>query len=262
MSITTIDGHFVHYEVLGRGDPLIFVHSWLGSWRYWWPTMQALSRHQRTFAFDLWGYGDSSKITANYTFESYLELLPNFADALGIARPFTLVGHGLGAALALRYSRQNPQNVKRVITVSLPINGRQINDHLAKIGPDGYLNRYMNRISHSPELTKEVSKTDAAAVSALINQMSFDDFSDDLDAIDTPLLMIFCKRDSVVQGKKHLEPLMKQAATTHQLVMLDKCNHFPMLEQPAVFNRLLQDFVHNDNEAEIRPKRYWQRRTR
>ncbi len=224
--------------------------------------MQALSRHQRTFAFDLWGYGDSSKITANYTFESYLELLPNFADALGIARPFTLVGHGLGAALALRYSRLNPQNVKRVITVSLPINGRQIDDHLAKIGPDGYLNRYMNRISHSPELTKEVSKTDAAAVSALINQMSFYDFSDDLDAIDTPLLMIFCKRDSVVQGKKHLEPLMKQAATTHQLVMLDKCNHFPMLEQPAVFNRLLQDFVHNDNEAEIRPKRYWQRRTR
>ncbi len=262
MSITTIDDHFVHYEVLGRGDPVIFIHSWLGSWRYWWPTMQALSSHQRTFAFDLWGYGDSSKLTANYTFESYLELLPKFADALGIARPFSLVGHGLGATVVLKYTRLNPQNVDRVITVALPIIGRQINDQLTKIDPAGFLNRYMNRISNYPELTREIPKTDVAAVSTVIDQISFYDFTDDLKAIDRPLLMIFGKRDAVVQGKNHLEPLIKQALTRHQLVMLDECNHFPMLEQPAVFNRLLQDFIHSDNDAEIRPKTYWQRRTR
>jgi pimeloyl-ACP methyl ester carboxylesterase len=213
-------------------------------------------------AFDLWGYGDSSKLTANYTFESYLELLPSFADALGIARPFSLVGHGLGAAVALRYTRLNPHDIQKVITVALPINGRQINEHLTRIGPAGFLNRYLNRISRNPELTKEVHKTDAAAVSAVIDQMSFYDFTDDLDAIESPLLMIFGKRDAVVRGKKQLDPLMNRAKTSHQLVMLDECNHFPMLEQPAVFNRLLQDFVHNDNEAEIQPKRYWQRRTR
>jgi pimeloyl-ACP methyl ester carboxylesterase len=120
----------------------------------------------------------------------------------------------------------------------------------------------MNRISNYPELTKEIPKTDVAAVSTVIDQISFYDFTDDLKAIDRPLLMIFGKRDAVVQGKNHLEPLIKQALTRHQLVMLDECNHFPMLEQPAVFNRLLQDFIHSDNDAEIRPKTYWQRRTR
>ena len=43
MSALIIDEEVVHYEVLGRGRPLIFVHGWLGSWRYWIPTMQALS---------------------------------------------------------------------------------------------------------------------------------------------------------------------------------------------------------------------------
>jgi pimeloyl-ACP methyl ester carboxylesterase len=33
----------VHYEVLGRGRPLIFLHGWVGSWRYWIPVMQAAS---------------------------------------------------------------------------------------------------------------------------------------------------------------------------------------------------------------------------
>jgi CheY-like chemotaxis protein len=31
----------VHYEVLGRGRPLIFLHGWIGSWRYWIPSMQS-----------------------------------------------------------------------------------------------------------------------------------------------------------------------------------------------------------------------------
>ena len=238
------------------------MHSWLGSWRYWWPSMQALSKHYRTFAFDLWGYGDSSKISTKYSFEAYLELLPQFADALGIARPFYLVGHGLGAALVLRYSRLNPQSVSKVITVGLPINGRQINDNLTKVSLEGFLERYINRISSNPELAKEVQKTDFTAVSAVIDQMSLYDFKSDLDALHIPILMIYGKRDLVVHGKKYLDPLLTQTTTTRHLVMLDECNHFPMLEQPAVFNRLLHDFINGDGEAEIRPKRYWQRRTR
>ena len=167
MSITTIEDNFVHYEVLGRGAPIIFIHSWFGSWRYWWPTMQALSRHHRTFAFDFWGYGDSGKVAAYYNFEAYLSMLPKFVDTLGITHPFTIVGHGLGAAVALRYARINPQKVDRLISVALPITGRLINDQLKKSDPAGFLNRLMNRTSQYPELAKEMAKTDAAAVSGL-----------------------------------------------------------------------------------------------
>jgi len=75
MSITTVGSKLVHYEVLGRGQALIFIHGWLGSWRYWWPAMQALSSHYRTYAFDLWGFGDSSKSDEEYTLSAYVNML-------------------------------------------------------------------------------------------------------------------------------------------------------------------------------------------
>ena len=40
MSAITIGGDLIHYEVLGRGRPVLLVHGWIGSWRYWVPAMQ------------------------------------------------------------------------------------------------------------------------------------------------------------------------------------------------------------------------------
>ena len=54
MSVVTLDGEIIHYEVLGRGRPIIFLHGWVGSWRYWVPTMQAASINFRAYAMDLW----------------------------------------------------------------------------------------------------------------------------------------------------------------------------------------------------------------
>ncbi|HEX9028502.1 MAG TPA: alpha/beta fold hydrolase, partial [Anaerolineales bacterium] len=61
MSVIVIQDQIVHYEILGRGRPLIFLHGWVGSWRYWIPSMQAASVSFRTYAVDLWGFGDTAK---------------------------------------------------------------------------------------------------------------------------------------------------------------------------------------------------------
>jgi pimeloyl-ACP methyl ester carboxylesterase len=61
MSAIFIDGQLAHYEVIGRGKPVLFLHGWVGSWRYWVPTMQTISSTNRTYALDLWGFGDSAK---------------------------------------------------------------------------------------------------------------------------------------------------------------------------------------------------------
>ena len=62
MSAIVIKEGLVHYEVIGRGQPLIFIHGWLGSWRYWVPAMEQMSARHRTYALDLWGFGDSDKL--------------------------------------------------------------------------------------------------------------------------------------------------------------------------------------------------------
>ncbi len=46
MSVIFIDGQLAHYEVIGRGTPVLFLHGWVGSWRYWVPTMQVVSTNR------------------------------------------------------------------------------------------------------------------------------------------------------------------------------------------------------------------------
>lgn len=120
MSAITIDNDLVHYEVLGRGRPVILVHGWLSSWRYWIPTMQQLSMKYRTYALDLWGYGDSGKDSQRLSFEAQVNLLDEFMERLGIAKA-ALVGHSLGGAVVVRYALRHPERVARILAISAPM---------------------------------------------------------------------------------------------------------------------------------------------
>jgi pimeloyl-ACP methyl ester carboxylesterase len=61
MSAVLLDGRTVHYEVIGRGRPIIFLHGWVGSWRYWIPAMLAAFTDFLANALDLWGFGDTAR---------------------------------------------------------------------------------------------------------------------------------------------------------------------------------------------------------
>lgn len=120
MSAITIEGDLIHYEVLGRGRPVIFVHGWLGSWRYWIPAMSQLSTRYRTYAIDLWGFGDSGKDPRHYDFASQVSLIDQFMTRMGIAKA-ALIGHDLGAAVVAHFAVTWPDRVPRLMAVSPPL---------------------------------------------------------------------------------------------------------------------------------------------
>jgi len=120
MSAITIDDDLVHYEVLGRGRPVILLHGWLGSWRYWLPAMRHLSMKYRTYALDLWGFGDSGRNTARYNFEAQVALIGQFMERMGISKA-ALIGHDLGAAVAAQFAVKHPDRVPRLMTVCPPL---------------------------------------------------------------------------------------------------------------------------------------------
>ena len=121
MSTLSINGSVVHYEVLGRGKPIILLHSWLGSWRYWIPTMQRLHVKYRVYALDLFGFGDSAKTPNRYSIHKQQEMLHEFMDLMDIPR-VALIGHGLGAMIAARYAYNYlNQRVSRLVLVSAPL---------------------------------------------------------------------------------------------------------------------------------------------
>lgn len=121
MSAITVGSDLVHYEVLGRGGrPVILVHGWLGSWRYWIPTMRQLQLKYRVYALDLFGFGDSSKNPERYTINQQIELLDDFMKQLGIPKA-AILAHGLGAHVAIEFAKLYPDKVARMLLVSAPV---------------------------------------------------------------------------------------------------------------------------------------------
>ncbi|MFQ3567914.1 MAG: alpha/beta fold hydrolase [Aggregatilineales bacterium] len=120
MSALTVDGDLIHYEVLGRGRPVILIHDVIGSWRYWVPAMQHLHVKFRVYALDLYGYGDSAKTAVRYTLDQQIALLDAFMLQLGLPKA-ALIGHGLGALVAAEFTRLYPERVPRLMVVSAPL---------------------------------------------------------------------------------------------------------------------------------------------
>lgn len=225
--------------------------------------MQELSTKHRTFAFDLWGYGDSSKVSNKYSFESYVEMLDQFIEKLGISKPLTLVGHALGAAVSLRYALLRPQNVARLAAVALPVEGNFINDRLTTSDSTAFVSKHFGKSYAYPEVESETRKTDRMAMNTVASQLMGYNFSADLEKCTCPVLLVFGGQDAVIQQHSLDGTSFQRPDNSRYYVALDSCNHFPMLEQTAKFNRLLMDFIHaNKDSAEIAPKDHWQRRVR
>jgi pimeloyl-ACP methyl ester carboxylesterase len=73
---------------------------------------------------DLLGFGDSPKPWCRYTVDRHLDALD---AALAGHGDMTLVGHSLGAVLAVAYASRHPAVVRRVVLLSLPYFGSQAN---------------------------------------------------------------------------------------------------------------------------------------
>jgi pimeloyl-ACP methyl ester carboxylesterase len=121
MSAVICGGERVHYEVLGRGNrPVIMLHGWIGSWRYWIPAMQSLQLKYRVYALDLFGFGDSARSASRYTLEHQIAMLDDFMRELGIMKA-ALLGHGIGALLAVEFTRRYAERVPRLMLSSAPL---------------------------------------------------------------------------------------------------------------------------------------------
>lgn len=261
MSAIVIGKGLVHYEAIGRGRPLVFIHGWLGSWRYWIPTMEELSSRHRAYAFDLWGFGDSDKLRQSYSVNAYVELLGRFLDKLGVIRP-TLVGHALGGVVALMFASQALDQVEQVVGVSVPLASVAVNRPLTGLSGNGdTLARLVARRARFPEVEMEVRKTDVSAVTASMHSAMEIDLRRVLPPLDLPVLLVYGGDDPLIKPPQ--EGWLRDCQDNVRAIFVDDAHHFPMLEERNKFNRLLKDFLEaGDDLASLELKEEWQRRLR
>jgi len=264
MSAIIIENGLVHYEALGRGRPLIFIHGWLGSWRYWMPTMDDLSDRYRTYALDLWGFGDSDRRRDGYSLDGYVTLVQRFMDELGLLQA-PLVGHGLGGAVALRFASLTPERVERVMAVSLPLERAAIGRPLAGFsgGNRDVAEQILGRRQAAayPEVRLEAGKADALAVRSSVEAVMQADLREDLEAVSVPVLLVYGKNDPLIHPP---EEGWAYGFEDHvRVISFDGSRHFPMLDEANKFSRLLRQFLEiGDDLQALELKEEWRRRMR
>jgi pimeloyl-ACP methyl ester carboxylesterase len=263
MSAILLDDKIVHYEVLGRGRPIIFLHGWVGSWRYWVPTMQAAAMSFRAYALDLWGFGDTAHESSCYSLEQQANLLDRFMLEMGIGK-VALVGHGLGALAAILYARNFPQVVDRLMAVNVPLDIKSVAARLrSPASPADLADWLLGRDAAAEPARTDAPKADLQAIITSLNSLTGMNFMSFMDSMSTPCLIVHGQNDPAVQTPEY-ERVLSMTESVHQ-IMLENCGHFPMLDEGPRFNRLMTDFlslVSGESPRDLQLKEEWKRRVR
>lgn len=263
MSIVILKDEIVHYEVLGRGKPLIFVHGWVGSWRYWIPVMQSASISFRTYALDMWGFGDTAKVLDYYTLEQQVNLLDQFMQEMGIGK-IALIGHGLGAVIAMLYAYRYQRFVDRVMAIGLPNGEHSLNQRMYTAPPEELADWLLSRASDSDAARTDTPKADPRAIQLSLANLQRIDMTTLSQNLTTPCLLVYGQNDPAIEEAQAQEAMVSQPDHIHQIIF-EQSGHFPMLEEPNKFNRLLADFLalsSGISPRQLQLKEEWKRRVR
>jgi pimeloyl-ACP methyl ester carboxylesterase len=115
----------IAYRRWGRsGSPIVLLGGFVEPSWVWGSVGALLGRTHRVYALDLPPFGYSQR-RGPYTLERWVELVDGFDRRLRIARP-VIVGHSLGAAVAVSASLLHPHDVAGIVLLdgdALPIGG-------------------------------------------------------------------------------------------------------------------------------------------
>lgn len=258
MSTITTDQGIVHYEVYGRGKPVILLHGWLGSWGLWQETMGYLGNYYRTYALDFWGFGESGKKRDTYLVQDFVSLVDQFMEQLGIARA-PLVGHSMGGTVSLSVAIQHPERVQKVVVIGSPIVGSSLSPLLKlfgmrSIGSVVYKNLKIFQFSmralspfycRDPRwadmMERDTNQLTLASFFSSIASLRRTDLRPDLSCVQVPAMGMYGHRDIVVSPQEW-KPMLAGIPSA-RIERFPGSGHFIMLDEPERFRRILHEFL-------------------
>ena len=263
------DGLKIHYDEVGAGPALIFVHgggpgsSGLSNFSR---NMAAFADRYRVIAIDLPGYGQSTKLKITEPLWGYYaKVIAGFIDALGLGKAH-LVGNSLGGAASLKTAVDFPNKVDRLVLMG-PGGGyslfeKQPSDGIRSLttfyNPPGpsleRLKDFINYLVYDPagipdKLLEERIDRALDPETAEYMPLRFgpnmapitDLWRERLDQVRHETLIIWGREDRVNPMDQGLI-LMRQIPNARFLVM-PRCGHWVQWEKAEEFNRTVAAFL-------------------
>jgi pimeloyl-ACP methyl ester carboxylesterase len=270
---TTLHGQELSYLDSGNGPAVLFIHGLLGSHRNWAHLVDALDTRHRVVAPDLIGHGASAKPMGDYSLGAHAATLRDLLDHLGIAR-VTLVGHSLGGGIAMQFCYLFPDRVERLVLVSSGGLGRSVSpllrsatlpgaDWVLALAASGWVRNRAEAVGGtlrrlgvrpSADLTEgwlgfsslgeaETRRAFLATARSVIDPGGQTVTAHDHlpMAIAVPTLVVWGTQDRMIPAWH--ATTAQQAIAGSRVELFEGAGHFPHLEQPERFARLLGDFM-------------------
>jgi pimeloyl-ACP methyl ester carboxylesterase len=245
------DGVSIRYEVHGtEGRPLVFVHGWSCDRSYWRGQVEHFARGHRVVTLDLAGHGESGAGREEWTMPAFGEDVVAVVEELGL-EDVVLVGHSMGGDVIVEAALRLPARVAALVWVDVYAElGGMSRDADAFMEPFRRnfftaTRDFVERRLFTPECDRDLVEWVAADMSSAPPEIA-------LDAMKHAIT----NDDAILSGLRELEmpvfainpdnrPTDVASLRRHGVepVVMPGVAHFLMLENPAGFNRLLDDVL-------------------
>lgn len=245
-----VDGVRTYYEVSGHGDPVLLLHGGLATAETFDPQLPELATRYRVYVPERFGHGRTRDVEGALGYERMAAHMIAFMEAVGIDRAH-VGGWSDGALVALLVALRRPSLVRKLVLI----------DQFVSL--DGAPRAYLPFIS---DLTLDSLPPELAAMYAALSPdgpehlaVVLDKLREvwtnetgvevaDLARVTAPTLLLASDRGASTLA--HLGDVQAALADC-QVAVVPGTSHGLTMEKPEVVNRLLRDFLGDEQVVKL-----------
>jgi pimeloyl-ACP methyl ester carboxylesterase len=262
-SIKLSNGRTIAYSEAGSGQPIVVLHGYCGSHRYWDEVVPLLASRGRVIAPDLRGHGESSAGEGIYSMEALADDIAALLDALEIPKA-NLFGHSLGGYAALAFAEKYEERLAAFGLVhsttypdSEPAQANRLKavDTIRTEGVAAFVEGLIPKLfapDHKASMPEKLQKavdigletSPDGAIGCALGMRERPDRTAVLEGLKVPVLLLAGELDEVIPPEKRF-PVTKDNVAQ---ILLNNVAHMGMVEDPKAFADAINLFL-DDNRG-------------
>lgn len=232
----------------GEGPDLLLIHGFAADRLSWSATAHAFFATRRVWAVDLPGHGDAPADVGDGTPETLARAV---ADATaGLARPFAVVGHSLGGAVALHLVRLLPGAVSALALIAPAGLGQRLDpdflDAFPRIDSEAAAEALLRRLVVREKLIQPpMVRHVVAGLDRPGRREALARIGAALGTIEAPALPNDLSLRVIWGDSDRINPQdpARTAAWTERLTILPGAGHMPQMEQASKVNKAIAEVI-------------------
>jgi pimeloyl-ACP methyl ester carboxylesterase len=250
----------ISYSLSGEGDvAVVLMHGWCINKEYWKAQQVYLSKKYKVVALDLGGHGQSGKNRTDWTVEEYARDVMALIKTLQLKKVI-LVGHSMSGDIMLQVAKEIPEkiigligidNLKNIGSGFTPEQRKEMDQFYSALSSDykttaaAFCRKYLFPPNYPDtgsvnRVVKDVQEMDPGIAIETLQQsdLFFLREASFLSRMKVPLHLIVS--DYTPMNK---DTVKKYCPKGLFVKTIHGTGHYPMIEQPELFNKLLGETI-------------------